>query len=204
MTARYHVPVGFGQCRFKFSVVGRPNIMGVTLGIEAEPDDGEIDALFLNESFKNDILDDGAGMGTFWTYLGVDYTLTQSFGDPELHTVPETVTGSLTPSSSPPNCSMLITKRTTNGGRKMRGRLFMPPAMLNDVDVDQAGNIAGAVVTAHQTLWNTFLQTLNDGLRFPTLFHQFDPDLGEVGETPTRITQFVVQPRIATQRRRLR
>lgn len=187
-----------------FSVVGRPNVMGFTLGIEDTGSGGQLSALTINGHFKSDVLDDGSGMGTFWTYLGLEYTQYESFGDPEVHLIPESITGSLSTASSPPNCAMLITKKTASGGRKNRGRIFMPPAMLNDIDVDQAGNITGSTVAGHQVLWNTFFGSLNDSLLFPTLFHQFDPDLGETGEAPTRITAFIVQTRIATQRRRLR
>lgn len=102
----------------------------------------------------------------------------------------------------PPNTAHLVDKRTSFGGRHYRGRSFIPGML--DVQVDSAGLIPSASVTALNTRW-TFVRTqMEVGGSFLALLHSYDPDLGESPLAPTAITSLAVPARVATQRNRLR
>jgi len=105
----------------------------------------------------------------------------------------------------PSNCSLLVRKNTSFAGRAFRGRMYWP-SMLAEGDVDINGIIDGAVVTALQghfdTLFDDYLDSIPGAV--PSLLHDkvtddvLDPTLA------TPLTSLTVQPKIATQRRRMR
>lgn len=95
-----------------------------------------------------------------------------------------------------PQVSFLVRKQTTHGGRKGRGRFYLPGVL--EADVGSGGLVAPLVVSALQADVET-LRTGMEGLDIPpALLHD---DL-VTGAYP--ITGFVVDPTVATQRRRLR
>lgn len=97
----------------------------------------------------------------------------------------------------PPNCAMLVQKRTGTGGRQGRGRMYEPPMTIAETTVDKLGVIQASIVTDRNTRWEAFRANI-DGLGMgPYLFHE-----GIGG--PLKITKIVLQSLIATQRRRLR
>jgi hypothetical protein len=133
-----------------------------------------------------------------WSFEGVSVAQGTSTGDiigQHLQHADGTVSDSVPPS----NCAVLIKKNTASGGRRYRGRLFLPPIFLNEGAVDPAGNIAGSPLTSMQNQWNSFYDDLIAGDWVPTLFHQ-----GAGAPSPTAITSFTVQSLIGTQRRRMR
>lgn len=96
----------------------------------------------------------------------------------------------------PPNVAFLVRKQTQLGGRKGRGRMFFPGVI--DTDVDGAGIVVPAVAAGLlDDLGNAFADLVNDSLS-PMLLH------GDGATQPTLITSLFVDPRVATQRRRLR
>jgi hypothetical protein len=99
---------------------------------------------------------------------------------------------------------MLVRKNTALGGRKNRGRVYVPAGVLPEVGSNQAGFIDVADVAAWQGRWDDWFDAIVAADYNPYLYHQYDPDLGELPEVPTAITAFAVQPQIATQRLRMR
>lgn len=96
----------------------------------------------------------------------------------------------------PPNTSVLITKRTALGGRKGRGRMFLPG--VRETMVGGRGEISPTDVTAitdDVQNWVDELTPLFGG--DPVLFHTLEAD------TPTAITTFQCESLVATQRRRM-
>lgn len=95
-----------------------------------------------------------------------------------------------------PQLSALVQKRTGLVGRRNRGRMYWPH-VLEDGDVNYAGQVAGAKVTALQTV----------ATELESAFAAFDAQLmlfhNDVSDA-TPVTSLVVQAQVATQRRRNR
>lgn len=110
---------------------------------------------------------------------------------------PGTDAGSLLP----PNCCILIQKRTLLGGRMNRGRAYIPGISEISATLDSGGNfdagVASALAGAMQLMWDDLGSNGTYGSAAPVLLHSASSD-------PTPITDFVCPPKIATQRRRLR
>lgn len=114
--------------------------------------------------------------------------------------------GSLTFASTPPNVALLATKITTRGGRRGRGRMFIPWAIAVSF-VDELGNVSSSAAPAIQTCLDTFLAQLTTKNVPMVILHR--PSAPGVGHPttpgpPNVVTQLVLSTVIATQRRRLR
>lgn len=133
-----------------------------------------------------------------YRFLGVACALGTSTGD-LLGQRFATITGTVSDACPPSNCSMLITKTTALGGRRYRGRMFIPPAEINEGAVDSVGVVSGSTLTAFASHWDTFYDALVSDNCIPHLFHQ-----GAGAPVPTPITSFTAQSQLATQRRRMR
>jgi hypothetical protein len=120
------------------------------------------------------------------------------------------VRGTNAMSSTPPNCAILAKKLTGFGGRRNRGRFYLP-FMLNEGEVDEAGNISTGVVTDVQACCDNFrsdIEAADDATlvianrNYDVAWnikprHLVSTDMGEV------VTAFVVESVVATQRRRM-
>lgn len=95
-----------------------------------------------------------------------------------------------------PNAAMLISKVTAVGGRKGRGRMFHPG--YGESGMEDGGVWLPAGLAAFQQNWTDFLGLLafND---VPMVLLHSQPII-----TPNLVTSLVLQPRAATQKRRLR
>lgn len=125
------------------------------------------------------------------------------------------VAGTQVAASAAPNTSFLIRKSTTLGGRRGRGRMYLPG--VPETNVDDAGLLAGAAVSAINTDLGAFLINMTtEGL--PLMLEHFPktewvlnenqqprrvPVAGTV-PNPTQVVGLTVDPTVATQRRRLR
>jgi hypothetical protein len=114
------------------------------------------------------------------------------------------VVGTVDAAPLPQNCALLIRKRTSLAGRRGRGRFYAPAT--SEDQVTPTGIIAPFLVQLHQDAWSAFYNSLiapqSGPPNIPVILHRSE-GIG-VEPTPTGITQFVVDGRIATQRRRLR
>lgn len=98
----------------------------------------------------------------------------------------------------PSNCAILVKKLTGLGGRANRGRLYYPDARKDHVNVN--GLMDDTWIAQMQDDFEGWLTAVRGvtGLEEAVLFHA-DPEVA-----PTELTAIVVQPQIATQRRRMR
>lgn len=133
--------------------------------------------------------------------MAVGYTLTEnrvlwrdSGGVLRLGLSNGTTVGTRAGSNAPPsNCSLLFSKRSGVAGRQNRGRMYMPPCLLAESNINQDGSFP---LTNLQTSADAFLEN-------------FSPDLPMVilhtgAQAPTPVTSLVVRSVLATQRRRMR
>lgn len=192
------IPINGCQGNLRFSVSGDPDFMHCTMGFMAT--DGETDPLVLANRWNETIIDsaayDAADMLTGWgrgTSL-VNVRLPSGFVTVEVGTA---VNGSAVGPTPSNNCAVLVRKQTLLGGRRNRGRYYLPPFQLPETEVDATGLLTTAIrntIQAGATAWFNAFATNN---LVPMLWHE-DGSLG------AEITSFVVQPRLATQRTRMR
>jgi hypothetical protein len=97
----------------------------------------------------------------------------------------------------PNNCAVLCRKFTASGGRRNRGRFYLPPAYFLETEVNQVGTLDPAVVTEYQGYVDSLLAQLGLQDCSPRLLHSD-------GGNATPITNIIVQPKLATQRKRMR
>lgn len=198
------IPPGYLQARYILRLAGDPEDMITTLGHRTRPDTTP------NEQAENlfDIASaascpfQAANMYPNWSFIGVDVYIGQDGGPEVIGSHRETITGSRAAADQlPNNCALLVQKRTELAGRRNRGRFFIPPAFLGEAGVNNNGVIATPTLAGYQTnfnAWMAALLTIEGDAYEPVILHSESPS------TPTPVTSFVVQPVIATRRRRLR
>lgn len=96
---------------------------------------------------------------------------------------------------TPINSAFLLQKRTATGGRRGRGRMYLPG--VGEGAVGDDGTLDAGVAAGIQTNVDNWLGAW-PGDWVPMLLHQVAPF------TPSQITVISVSPKVATQRTRLR
>jgi len=120
------------------------------------------------------------------------------------------VRGTNAMSSTTPNCAILVKKNTGFGGRENRGRMYLP-FMMNEGEVDEAGNISAGVQGDINDMMQTFIDDVEGGgdQELVIANRTYDAPWNvkprhlthvAIGEHVTSIT---CEPVIATQRRRM-
>ena len=125
------------------------------------------------------------------TRYGVEETRTPADVDRVL--APENGTVSGDPMT--PQVAYLVKKLTALGGRRNRGRFYLPGVV--ESKVDGAGNVLGAFQTTIQTSMDDFMTDTGAADIGVVILHSD-------GGTPTDVTSLQVEPKVATQRRRLK
>lgn len=99
--------------------------------------------------------------------------------------------------STPPAIAVLVRKSTATGGKRGRGRFYLPWCLAT-TSVDEAGNVSSAALTNLQTKASAFLADLAAGPspQPMVLLHQVG------SSTPSPVTSLTVAGQVATQRRR--
>lgn len=194
MSAR--IPPGFAEVAFK-ATVGNLDPMycffGVKLAAGITPTQNDTDFILApaTDNLKN-LVSSGYVCGGGWVTWGSDG------GDIRIDGSVAPVAGGRAPGAAPPNVATLVQKLTALGGRRNRGRMYLPGAV--ETDIDNEGLYGTTPLGVLQTAATAFrTQTLAlaqvDQL---VLLHEQAPF------TPTEITSLVVSRTVATQRRRQR
>jgi hypothetical protein len=105
----------------------------------------------------------------------------------------------------PPNCALLVRKSTGLGGRRGRGRCYIP-WVVQEAAANDVGVIDGASLTVRQGDADAWLADLAAGSSgtSPTPMYLLHDTSGAGAEpAPTEVTGLSVDALIATQRRRL-
>lgn len=103
-------------------------------------------------------------------------------------------------SGSSPNTAYLVKKNTALGGRRNRGRFYIPG--VDEDKVDPSGSITPAWVATVQGVVDDFYDAFGAATVLPVVLHERVP--GPTQPAPTDITSFTLESTVATQRRRLR
>jgi hypothetical protein len=137
-----------------------------------------------------------ANFSSRWRYLGVECTRMTATG-PITGVAVQNLIGTTSLSTVPINCAMLIQKNTARGGRKGKGRMFVPCFGFSESNVDELGVITTGTVASQQALWSSAFTALAASDVKPALLHSD-------GSAVDLITSITVKQIIATQRRRLK
>lgn len=192
------IPVGFGVVTFRWRLVGGTRDFTVAFAYDPPAVDPEANANSFNVIMKAaGNYGNAAAINGNSQYMGLSVTEMHDTG-PLIAVIPEAITGGISAQQPAPNWSLLVRKRTAAGGRRNRGRLFLPPVALSEANIDQTGTLAGNIVTSEQTRWTSFRTSMVSANLNPVLLHSTSPF------TPTPVTALEVQALGATQRRRMR
>lgn len=190
------IPPGFAQVSWLFSLEGDNEMMVTTCGMDVSAFDGDFTEAA--EAFS------AAFLGAFtageradsYTYRGVVARIGQDGGPPVIAEVTGNSVGTLDVGPPPQNVAVLVRKSTGIGGRRGRGRMFLPPFCVGEEGIGANGVLEGSTRTTIQTNVSAWFAGLA-----PVLLHDSSP---LPVPDPTPITAFVVDLTVATQRRRLR
>jgi hypothetical protein len=200
------IPIGYGQLSFKWALTGDPQPMISTMGFGVRNNPTPSQQLLndaagqLESSFRARLgFATAASIIAGWTYHGADFLLRPDAGDAIAGHVGPSVTGTATGETLPVNTAILVKKRTALGGRKHRGRMYIPMARVTENTVSKLGVIDSTEHTSLQTAFNNWLADNQavDGAEM-VILHS-DETL-----VPTPINALQVDNTVASQRRRLR
>lgn len=153
-----------------------------------------------------------AGAGSLMSKVDSNVTMSQirvSMGtdgaEDLVYLHPAATVGANTVTSFPPNSAVLVHKTTGRGGRRGRGRLFIP-WMIGTTECNEGGIILTAALTSLQSALTTFRTALASGGVPMYVFHSAST-MGTSHPTapgpPDAVLSLVVDKLISTQRRRL-
>lgn len=194
------VPDGFAHVRLIWSLTNDPEEMISTFGLENQANLGaEALAEYVYDCYTASF--DAADLSSSYTFEGVSVTLGPQPGDGPTGEFRNPVPGTSAQLRPPSNLAVLVRKVTALGGRRNRGRMFLPAGFVAEGNVDERGFLAAPLVAAIQADMDEFYEALTQGALdyvIPVILH------AEAPATPTQITSFSVQTLSATQRRRMR
>lgn len=195
------IPVGYYEATLIWQRSGsvRPSTVGLGLEDDVPGNRSPVtvaDAVYAAATNLASIAP-GVVMSTSYSFLGVSVSRMTEEG-PLVGEKLTTIIGTGTETVMPPNCAVLVNKVTGLGGRRNRGRFFVPPYYPPEGSVDSNGVLNPTAVTTVRDRWVDFLTRLGTAGLVPVMFHNTAPFL------PTPIVGIAVNPLIATQRRRLR
>jgi len=187
------IPTGYGQAQVRFAGNGVPLGAAVTFGYIASIT--ALDPLEQAEAIHTNFVE------SILTVMSLQVSLQSvlvKLGPADVGPSAEYVSavpGSVNDNVVAPNTAMLATKRTALGGRKHRGRFYVPG--IGEASTNSSGIIVGDLTTDWPAACTSFLGKMNADDLGMFVLHGDATD-------PTQVTSLEGQLTLATQRRRLR
>jgi hypothetical protein len=200
------IPPAFALCSIFWSREGDADEMAITYGVDAT------ESTDINEvaSYQNTCFMDAYAAGDISNTMRITRVTArvgQDGGEPLFLESSSTFVGSNAGTICPQNVAILVRKRTNRGGRRGRGRFFLPWCF--EASVDNAGRLTSGEIGATNLRMSNFLDALanppigSEGGPTPmVLLHSTGGS--SVAGAPTPVTGLETQSLVATQRRRLR
>jgi len=191
------IPDGYNEVVFRHTTPTSSGEMNCIWGFVNNTEPAEEQIANIQAAWQENMLD---MMGNAVTYLGCIYR--EGTGDDPitLEAPPEpghTTTGGGGADMLPDMAAILLQKRTPLGGRRNRGRCYLPPPAINQTA--DSNSLSEGELVADQIKVDTFLAFLEASFQNPVLLHRSGPVA-----IPTIITSITVAARLATQRGRNR
>jgi hypothetical protein len=199
------IPTGFALCAWEFVMGGDPDPWYVTCGIQTDlaNADGTAHANAAFRSWKLSVL---PNQNNNLTMTSAILTIGQDGAPTKAYSTEPAAVGNEGGQMLPQNCALLVDKLTAAGGRRNRGRMYVPGILMEE-QVNMVGQISSGKVTAWQQAFNnlkTFLNVAADANEPnipPVVLHATGIS---ATPPPTPVESFRVQSVISTQRKRLR
>jgi hypothetical protein len=192
------IPPGYADVsiQIRHSAIVRPSF--VTLGVDPSGADPTAIATSIYTAATGtgsllSLIDTTATFGPVTVRLG------QDGGEPLVGVSGVTANGTQSGTMLPPNCAALVHKRTARGGRRGRGRMFIPWCLLA-TDVGEGGVLQSTAITKVTTAMEVFRNALSAGGNPMVILH--DPGKTTAG-VPDVVTSCSCDGLVSTQRRRL-
>lgn len=192
------IPTGFSQVNLVFGGTGLPFGAQCTFGV-ANPEElspSDIGLIVENRADTEQIM---ATVASTTTLVGILVKNGPNSTGPSAE-VATSIPGEDSVGQASPNVAWLFRKETPLGGRRGRGRMYVPG--VGETRIDQAGVIAEPTRAAMQTNWRNFFDELTSSNLQPFLLH--GESASGPAAPPTPISTWFLDARVATQRRRLR
>jgi len=187
------IPENYGQAVVKYEYIDTGEIMTTTFGFHNLPLNVASDnAAFISEAWLEGFT--AATTLDSYRYVGV-YVLEGIGGVLQSGETADNVDGTVDAEPVSPAVAVGVKKITTYAGKKYRGRMYLPPAVLSEDNVNGAGVIDGATVASLQTKLDNFRNALADLELNMMLLHND-------ATTPTEVIDLLVRDNVRTQRRR--
>lgn len=189
------IPAGYAQASFGGLVAGDTEVAWFTLGLDL---DGALTPGLASALY--DVWTDNLASSTSsdFTFTDVHVKAGPSATGPTDEFSGGTVAGTVLVSMVPINTAVLVRKVTALGGRSGRGRMY-PTGQVMVTSVGGAGVLTSSAQSIIDGAWFAFEADIRlvPGVADLVLLHSSSSD-------PTPITNLQPQPKVATQRRRLR
>lgn len=189
---------GYAECSIEMTLTGMNRPAYTTFGVDPTETDPNLIGAAIGGSL--------AAAGSFASRLdnavvitGVRVSLGTDGGGDIVGWHPMALSGTGIFSPPPPNVAILVHKRTGRGGRRGRGRMYLP-WYVSEADIDEMGKLTGATLTATQNAMNTWRSALASAQMPMVLLH--NAGVTSPGP-PDVVTTLQVDPMVGTQRRRL-
>lgn len=202
------IPVGFADIAVELMCAGDPDPWYVTFGVAHTVDEGDIETIGLsvNTAWQSTFLPSQAN-----TVTHTGCKITMGTADEPLRVFkPSNVLdnqGGSADNRLPQNCALLVRKNTNKGGRRNKGRFFVP-LIVGETTVNSVGMIETSEVIYFQGLANAFQASLAEdadpvipSTPMVVLHHS---EGVSTAPSPTPVSSLQVDGVIATQRRRMR
>lgn len=192
------VPLTGSVAVFRWGLAGDLDPMVSTLGLqEAVGFNGNLCAqALLEHTVTLPGPGNGGSMIVGYSFLGVT-VYHQTASGFTVFEANEVAVGEQAGDALPSNCAIILRKVTQAGGRRGRGRMFLPPAYVDHTNVDARGQL-NSVAFLNNMFGDWFDLILADPeIPPPVVFH-------DDGSPGTVITSVTVDPTLGTQRTRMR
>lgn len=195
---------GYANCAYELKHGSMTRSAFITFGINPTDTDPVLIANKLANSFAHpgslfSVIDDGVTLVSTRVSLGTDGTEDIVGASSTLVACSRAMT------SHPPNCAVLVHKLTARGGRRGRGRWYIPWAG-NWAGANEAGAIAPGDITAVSAACTVWHNDVTSDIGPPVVLHRPSAPGTEHPTTPgapNQITGYRVDPLTGTQRRRI-
>lgn len=197
-------PAGFADCAVSINLTGFPRTAYVTFGVDptsTNPDTvaSQVASCLIATGSLFSLLSPQA------RFSGVRVALGTDGGEDLVGFSPMSTTGTNAVTVVSANCAALIHKRTARGGRRGKGRMYLPWCLAENL-VDEAGVLGSTPITNINTACGVFLAALEASPGPMVLLHEPSAPGTEHPTTPGApnvVTSMTTDSIVGTQRRRL-